>query len=308
MADTYDFTVGESDCGLRIDRFLSDKLDFLTRSAVQKNIDSQNVTVNFCAVSKNYKCRLNDRVEILIPDAVALETKAENIPLDIVYEDSDLLVVNKPKGMVVHPANGNWDGTLVNALLYYCRDSLSGINGVIRPGIVHRIDKDTSGLLIVAKNDAAHLGLAEQIKEHSFSRMYEAVVYGNIKEDGGTVNQPIGRNPKDRKKMAVVQNNAKPAVTHFQVIQRYGEFTHIRCMLETGRTHQIRVHMAYIGHPLAGDSVYGPKKVITSLNGQCLHAKLIGFNHPVLNRYMEFDSELPEYFKDFLAKLNHKYL
>lgn len=308
MADTYDFTVGESDCGLRIDRLLSDKLDFLTRSAVQKNIDSQNVTVNFCAVSKNYKCRLNDRVEILIPDAVALETKAENIPLDIVYEDSDLLVVNKPKGMVVHPANGNWDGTLVNALLYHCRDSLSGINGVIRPGIVHRIDKDTSGLLIVAKNDAAHLGLAEQIKEHSFSRMYEAVVYGNIKEDGGTVNQPIGRNPKDRKKMAVVQNNAKPAVTHFQVIQRYGEFTHIRCMLETGRTHQIRVHMAYIGHPLAGDSVYGPKKVITSLNGQCLHAKLIGFNHPVLNRYMEFDSELPEYFKDFLAKLNHKYL
>lgn len=308
MTDTYDFTVGESDCGLRIDRFLSDKLDFLTRSAVQKNIDSQNVTVNSCAVSKNYKCRLNDRVEILIPDAVALETKAENIPLDIVYEDSDLLVVNKPKGMVVHPANGNWDGTLVNALLYHCRDSLSGINGVIRPGIVHRIDKDTSGLLIVAKNDAAHLGLAEQIKEHSFSRMYEAVVYGNIKEDGGTVNQPIGRNPKDRKKMAVVQNNAKPAVTHFQVIQRYGEFTHIRCMLETGRTHQIRVHMAYIGHPLAGDSVYGPKKVITSLNGQCLHAKLIGFNHPVLNRYMEFDSELPEYFKDFLAKLNHKYL
>lgn len=308
MADTYDFTVGESDCGLRIDRLLSDKLDFLTRSAVQKNIDSQNVTVNSCAVSKNYKCRLNDRVEILIPDAVALETKAENIPLDIVYEDSDLLVVNKPKGMVVHPANGNWDGTLVNALLYHCRDSLSGINGVIRPGIVHRIDKDTSGLLIVAKNDAAHLGLAEQIKEHSFSRMYEAVVYGNIKEDGGTVNQPIGRNPKDRKKMAVVQNNAKPAVTHFQVIQRYGEFTHIRCMLETGRTHQIRVHMAYIGHPLAGDSVYGPKKVITYLNGQCLHAKLIGFNHPVLNRYMEFDSELPEYFKDFLAKLNHKYL
>ena len=308
MTDTYDFTVGESDCGLRIDRFLSDKLDFLTRSAVQKNIDSQNVTVNSCAVNKNYKCRLNDRVEILIPDAVALETKAENIPLDIVYEDSDLLVVNKPKGMVVHPANGNWDGTLVNALLYHCRDSLSGINGVIRPGIVHRIDKDTSGLLIVAKNDAAHLGLAEQIKEHSFSRMYEAVVYGNIKEDGGTVNQPIGRNPKDRKKMAVVQNNAKPAVTHFQVIQRYGEFTHIRCMPETGRTHQIRVHMAYIGHPLAGDSVYGPKKVITSLNGQCLHAKLIGFNHPVLNRYMEFDSELPEYFKDFLAKLNHKYL
>lgn len=308
MADTYDFTVGESDCGLRIDRFLSDKLDFLTRSAVQKNIDSQNVTVNSCAVSKNYKCRLNDRVEILIPDAVALETKAENIPLDIVYEDSDLLVVNKPKGMVVHPANGNWDGTLVNALLYHCRDSLSGINGVIRPGIVHRIDKDTSGLLIVAKNDAAHLGLAEQIKEHSFSRMYEAVVYGNIKEDRGTVNQPIGRNPKDRKKMAVVLNNSKPAVTHFQVIQRYGEFTHIRCMLETGRTHQIRVHMAYIGHPLAGDSVYGPKKVITSLNGQCLHAKLIGFNHPVLNRYMEFDSELPEYFKDFLAKLNHKYL
>lgn len=308
MADIYDFTVGESDCGLRIDKFLSDKLDILTRSAVQKNIESQNVKVNSSVINKNYKCRLNDRVEILIPDAVELETKAENIPLDIVYEDNDLLVVNKPKGMVVHPANGNWNGTLVNALLYHCHDSLSGINGVIRPGIVHRIDKDTSGLLIVAKNDAAHLGLAEQIKEHSFSRMYEAVVYGNIKEDRGTVNQPIGRNPKDRKKMAVVQNNAKPAVTHYQVIQRYGEFTHIRCILETGRTHQIRVHMAHIGHPLAGDSVYGPKKVITSLNGQCLHAKLIGFNHPIQNKYMEFDSELPEYFTDFLAKLNHKYL
>lgn len=308
MSDIFEFTVEESDCGLRIDKFLSSKLSILTRSAVQKNIDSHNVKVNSSAVNKNYKCRLNDRVEIVIPDAVELETKAENIPLDIVYEDDDLLVVNKPKGMVVHPANGNWSGTLVNALLYHCRDSLSGINGVIRPGIVHRIDKDTSGLLIVAKNDTAHLGLARQIKEHSFSRMYEAVVYGNIKEDEGTVNQPIGRNPKDRKKMAVVLKNSKPAVTHYQVIKRYGEFTHIRCKLETGRTHQIRVHMAYIGHPLAGDSVYGPKKVITSLNGQCLHAKLIGFNHPVLHQYMEFDSELPKYFTDFLNKLNNKYL
>ena len=238
-----------------------------------------------------------------MPDAKPLEAEPQDIPLDIVYEDSDLLVVNKPKGMVVHPANGNPDGTLVNALLYHCGDSLSGINGVIRPGIVHRIDKDTSGLLIVAKNDMAHVSLAEQIKEHSFSRAYEAVVYGNIKEDKITVNQPIGRSPKDRKKMAVTLKNSKNATTHFEVLERFGKFTHVRCTLETGRTHQIRVHCAHIGHPVAGDEVYGPKRVITSLHGQCLHAKHIGFVHPRTNEWLEFESELPEYFTSFLNKL-----
>ncbi|MBE6741272.1 MAG: RluA family pseudouridine synthase [Ruminococcaceae bacterium] len=293
--------------GERIDKFICENLEELTRSSVQKIIENNNVFVNGESVSKNYKCKTGDEIEVVIPDAVPLDAKAENIPLDIVYEDDDLLVVNKPKGMVVHPANGNYSGTLVNALLYHCKGSLSGINGVIRPGIVHRIDKDTSGLLIVAKNDAAHLSLAEQIKEHSFTRAYEAVLYGNIKEDEFTVNQPIGRNPKDRKKMAVTMKNSKPAVTHFYVIKRYGEFTHVRCVLETGRTHQIRVHSAYIGHPVAGDEVYGPKKVITELGGQCLHAKQIGFVHPRTNEYMEFESELPEYFKKFLNKLENKF-
>ena len=289
--------------GERIDKFICESLEELTRSSVQKIIENGGASVNGQSVNKNYKCKVGDEVEVVIPDAVPLDVEGENIPLDIVYEDDDLLVVNKPKGMVVHPANGNYNGTLVNALLYHCKDSLSGINGVIRPGIVHRIDKDTSGLLIVAKNDAAHLSLAEQIKEHSFTRAYEAVVYGNIKEDEITVNQPIGRNPKDRKKMAVTLKNSKNAVTHFRVIKRYGSFTHIRCVLETGRTHQIRVHSAYIGHPVAGDSVYGPKKVITELEGQCLHAKQIGFVHPKTNKYMEFESELPEYFTKFLNKL-----
>ena len=293
--------------GERIDKFICENLEELTRSSVQKIIENNNVFVNGERVSKNYKCKTGDEIEVVIPDAAPLDAKAENIPLDIVYEDDDLLVVNKPKGMVVHPANGNYSGTLVNALLYHCKGSLSGINGVIRPGIVHRIDKDTSGLLIVAKNDAAHLSLAEQIKEHSFTRAYEAVLYGNIKEDEFTVNQPIGRNPKDRKKMAVTMKNSKPAVTHFYVIKRYGEFTHVRCVLETGRTHQIRVHSAYIGHPVAGDEVYGPKKVITELGGQCLHAKQIGFVHPRTNEYMEFESELPEYFKKFLNKLENKF-
>ena len=292
--------------GERIDKFICENLDDLTRSAIQKLIEEGNVFVNSNAVSKNYKCKLGDEIEITLPDAVPLDVKAENIPLDIVYEDNDLLVVNKPKGMVVHPANGNYTGTLVKALMYHCKDSLSGINGVIRPGIVHRIDKDTSGLLIVAKNDSAHLSLAEQIKEHSFTRAYEAVLYGNIKEDEITVNQPIGRSPKDRKKMAVTLKNSKNATTHFYVIKRYGDFTHVRCVLETGRTHQIRVHSAYIGHPVAGDEVYGPKKVITALGGQCLHAKQIGFVHPKTNEYLEFESELPEYFTDFLDKLEKK--
>lgn len=304
MADNYTFVV--KNAGVRIDRFLTDNIPEITRSAVQKIIDEANVTVNGEVVPKNYKCRVGDNVDVTVPDAKPLEAVGQNIPIDIVYEDEHLLVVNKPKGMVVHPANGNPDGTLVNALLYHCGDSLSGINGVIRPGIVHRIDKDTSGLLIVAKSDKAHIGLAQQIKDHSFSRAYEAVVYGNIKEDSGTVCQPIGRDTKDRKRMAVTMKNSKPATTHYEVIKRYGDFTHVRCVLETGRTHQIRVHMAYLGHPVAGDAVYGPRKVITRLNGQCLHAKHIGFVHPVTNEYLEFESALPEYFTSFLNYLENR--
>lgn len=306
MSSEFTLTVEADHAGVRIDKILCEISGIPTRSAAVRLIDEGNVTVNGDMVSKNHKCRANDEISVVIPDAKPLEAKAENIPLAIVYEDEDLLVVNKEKGMVVHPAAGNYEGTLVNALLYHCGESLSGINGVIRPGIVHRIDKDTSGLLIVAKNDGAHLDLARQIKEHSFHRAYQAVVYGNIKEDSGRVDAPIGRNPADRKKMAVVYKNSKNAVTNFEVITRYGDFTHIRCVLETGRTHQIRVHMAYIGHPLAGDSVYGPKKVITSLNGQCLHAGEIGFVHPRTKKYMQFKSNLPEYFTGFLAKLENK--
>lgn len=304
MSSEVKLTVETENTGVRIDKLICENTDKLTRSAAAKLIEDGNVTVGGKAVSKNYKCKARDIITVCIPDAKPLEAKAENIPLDIVYEDDDLLVVNKPKGMVVHPAAGNYDGTLVNALLYHCRDSLSGINGVIRPGIVHRIDKDTSGLLIVAKNDFAHLDLAQQIKEHTFYRAYQAVVYGNIKENG-IVNQPIGRNPNDRKKMAVTLKNSKNAVTHYEVINSFGNFTHIKCVLETGRTHQIRVHMAYIGHPLAGDPVYGPRKVITSLNGQCLHAGEIGFVHPRTKKYLEFKSDLPDYFTAFLAGLGN---
>lgn len=304
MSRTAEIIIDENNCDVRIDKAVSQSLDELTRSAAAGLIDNGNVTVNGKAAAKSYKCKAGDVISVVIPDAVPLEAKAENIPLDIVYEDSELLVVNKPKGMVVHPAAGNYEGTLVNALLYHCKDSLSGINGVIRPGIVHRIDKDTSGLLLVAKNDASHLDLARQIKEHSFHRVYHAVVYGNIREDSGTVNQPIGRNPKERKKMAVTDRNSKNAVTHYEVLERFGDFTHIKCILETGRTHQIRVHMSYIGHSLAGDAVYGPKKVITSLNGQCLHAAEIGFVHPKTKQYIELKSQLPDYFTSFLKQLS----
>lgn len=289
--------------GIRLDKFIAESEIGLSRSAAASIIEKELVLVNGKAQSKNYKLSLGDSVWVSVPEPVAFEAKAEDIPLDIVYEDSDLLVVNKPKGMVVHPAAGNYDGTLVNALLYHCGDSLSGINGVMRPGIVHRIDKDTSGLLIVAKNDFAHQGLAVQIKEHSFTREYEAVVFGNIKDDSGTVNAPIGRNPNDRKKMCVTDKNSKNAVTHYEVINRYKGYTHIKCILETGRTHQIRVHMAYIGHPVSGDPVYGVKNEKVSFEGQCLHAKKIGFIHPRSGEYLEFTSELPEYFDSFLKKL-----
>ena len=291
--------------GIRIDKFISDCNIGLSRSAAVNLIEQNNVLVNNNFVTKNYKLKPNDSVNIKIPDPVKYEAKAENIPIDIVYEDEFLLVVNKPKGMVVHPAAGNYDNTLVNALMYHCGDSLSGINGVMRPGIVHRIDKDTSGLLIVAKNDFAHTALAKQIKEHSFTRECEAVVFGNIKDDEGSVDAPIGRNPKDRKKMCVISKNGKNAVTHYSVITRYKGYTHIKCRLETGRTHQIRVHMAYIGHPVSGDAVYGVKNEKVNFEGQCLHAKKIGFIHPSTKKYLEFDSELPEYFNKYLNKLRN---
>lgn len=289
------FDDGES---RRLDVYVAENAE-VTRSYAATLIAENNVTVNGKTVSKNTKLKNGDTIEITIPEPKEYSAIPENIPLDVVYEDNDLLVVNKPKDMVVHPAAGNLQGTLVNALLYHCGDSLSGINGVMRPGILHRIDKNTSGLLIVAKNDTAHLFLAEQIKEHSFAREYEAVVYGNLKDDSGTIDAPIARHPQKRKQMAIV-SGGRNAVTHYTVIERFGDFTHVRLKLETGRTHQIRVHMASIGHAVAGDEVYGPKKVITKLGGQCLHAKKIGFIHPTTHKYMEFESDLPEYFKDFL--------
>lgn len=301
--EAYEFVC---DASLRLDAFLASKLTERSRAFLQKLIENGQVKADGVCRPKNYKLKCGQTVTVMVPEAKPLETKAEDIPLDIVYEDKHLLVVNKPKGMVVHPAAGNPDHTLVNALLYHCGDSLSGINGVIRPGIVHRIDKNTSGLLIVAKNDEAHIGLAEQIKVHSFLREYEAVVYGNLKEDSGTVDLPVGRSKTDRKKMCVTAQNSRNAVTHYKVIRRYEGFTHIRLRLETGRTHQIRVHMAHLGHPVAGDDIYGPKKCIASLNGQCLHAKTIGFVHPVTKEELYFDSELPQYFEHFLTTLKEK--
>lgn len=300
-----EFIADDESLGIRIDAYLSDKLTGFTRSYIQKIISDGAVTVNKKLVSKSYKLCKRDLIKISIAENTELEIIAQNIPLDIVYEDDDLLVVNKPKGMVVHPAAGNTDGTLVNALLFHCKGKLSGINGVNRPGIVHRIDKDTSGLLVVAKSDTAHFGLSEQFSEHSITREYHAVVYGNIKDDKGTISAPIGRHPVNRKQMAVTLSNSKHAVTHYEIIERFGNFTYIKCHLETGRTHQIRVHMASIGHPIAGDELYGPKKVIKSLCGQCLHAKVLGFTHPVTGNEQIFDSSLPDYFTKFIKTLRN---
>ena len=298
-----DLTVSAEHAGERLDKFLSDSVEGLSRSSLTKLIEDGKVTVGEKAVKKNYKVADGDRVAVLIDDPKPVDITPEDIPLDIVYEDEHLLVVNKPKGMVVHPAPGNDCGTLVNALMYHCGDHLSGINGELRPGIVHRIDKNTSGLLAVAKSDIAHAGLSEQIKDHSFTRRYLAICYGNIKEDERTVDAPIGRHKIDRKKMCVTQLNSKPAVTHIKVIERYQGFTYIECRLETGRTHQIRVHLASIGHPIAGDDVYGPSRVITALGGQCLHAYQLGFIHPVTGEYIEFTADPPESFIRFREKL-----
>lgn len=303
MSEPVELVLSEREEGIRLDKVLAERLPDLTRTAIQRLLEEELVLINGKPAAKNRKGRAGDSVAVRIPDPEPLCLQAENVPLDIVYEDDDLLVVNKPQGMVVHPAPGNYQGTLVNALLAHCGTSLSGINGVIRPGIVHRIDKDTSGLLMVAKNDFAHQGLARQIKEHSFRREYEAVVAGRMKQESGVVNAPIGRHPIDRKKMAVTEKNSKEAVTYFRVIAEYPGYTHIRLRLETGRTHQIRVHMAYLGHPVAGDPVYGPKKPDLGLKGQCLHARLVGFVHPRDGRYLEFESPLPDYFTRLLTKL-----
>ena len=305
-------TVSKNEAGQRLDKLLAKYMNQAGKGFLYKMMRKKNITLNGKKCEGNEKLAEGDVVKLFLADdtiekfsSVQVQ-EVKKVDLDILYEDDDILVVNKPKGMVVHPAPGNYTGTLVNALLYYCGDSLSGVGGVIRPGIVHRIDKDTSGLLMVAKNDFAHVDLARQIQEHSFHRAYQAVVYGNVTADSGTVCQPIGRSPKDRKKMAVTQQNSKPATTHYRVLERFGDFTHIRCVLETGRTHQIRVHMAYIGHPLAGDPVYGPRRVITSLGGQCLHAGEIGFVHPRTGAEMRFEAPLPPYFTSFLHTCREK--
>ena len=301
----FTFEISKENSKIRVDKFLSQNLENISRSYIHELIKNNDILVNGNHTTKNFVLSEKDIVSVNIPKPKEIDILPENIPINIVYEDDDLLIVNKEKGIVVHPAPGNYTGTLVNALLYKCKDSLSGINGNIRPGIVHRIDKYTSGLLIIAKNDISHNFLAEQIKEHSFTREYEAIVYGNIKEDSGTIRTNISRHKIDRKKMAVTDIGGKLAITHFTVLKRYGNFTHLRLKLETGRTHQIRVHMAYIKHPVLGDEVYANPKnnPFKFLTGQCLHAKSIGFIHPKTNKYIEFSSELPDYFKKVIYNL-----
>ncbi len=297
----------DNGAGERIDKFLSDNMADVTRSRIKKLILDGNLRVGDTVVTKaNYKLKPGDKLTVTIPEADDAEIIAEDIPLEIVYEDSDMLVVNKPQGMVVHPAAGNYSGTLVNALLWRCGDSLSGINGEKRPGILHRIDKDTSGLLLVAKNDKAHQFLSEQIKEHSLTRAYKALVHGNIKSDKGRIDAPIGRHPSDRKKMTITYHNSREAVTNYNVLERFGKYTFVECILETGRTHQIRVHMSKNGHPIVGDKTYGVKKEEFNLKGQLLHAYKVGFIHPTSHEYMEFTSDLPEYYASVLEVLRNK--
>ena len=301
----HEIDVLESQSGIRIDKFLSEEFSELSRSYIQKLIKEELVTVNGTIIKSNYKLNENDVVTVNQPELKEPDIVAENIPLDILYEDSDLLIINKPKGMVVHPSAGHYNGTLVNALMYYCKGDLSGINGVMRPGIVHRIDMDTTGSLLVCKNDFSHQNVAEQLKEHSIKRIYHAIVHGVIKEDEGTIDAPIGRHPIERKKMSINHKNGKEAITHYKVIQRFKNYTYIQCQLETGRTHQIRVHMASVKHPLLGDTIYGPAKCPFKLQGQSLHAKIIGINHPRTGVYLEADVPLPKYFLSLLKKLEN---
>lgn len=297
------FQIAENENQKRIDRLLAEKIPTLSRSYIQKLMKEQQIFVNERPVKANYKVSAGDSVTVVIPELKEPDIVPENIPLDVLYEDADILIVNKPKGMVVHPAAGHYSGTLVNALMYYCKEDLSGINGVMRPGIVHRIDMDTTGSILVCKNDTAHQKMAEQFKVHDMKRVYHAIVHGVISEDDGTIEGPIGRHPIDRKKMCINHKNGKPAVTHYRVLKRFSKFTYVECQLETGRTHQIRVHMASIHHPLLGDTVYGPSKCPFSLQGQTLHAKILGIHHPVTGEYLEIDAPLPEYFTNLLEKL-----
>lgn len=301
--DTLEFYVCREDAGERIDRYLADECEDLSRSYLQKLLKNESILVKQKPVKANYKLSEGDCILVQLPDVKEPDILPQDIPIDILYEDEYLLVVNKPKDMVVHPSAGHTEGTLVNAVLFHCKGKLSGINGILRPGIVHRIDKDTTGALVICKDDMTHRNLAGQLKEHSIKRRYRAIVSGNLKEDEGTVNSPVGRHPTDRKKMAVNFKNGKEAVTHYRVLERFGNSTYIECRLETGRTHQIRVHMASIGHPLLGDQVYGPAKNPYHLQGQALHAMILGFIHPNTGCYMEFEAPLPEYFLKLLDKL-----
>ena len=299
-----EYIVPEKSSGLRIDKFLTESCPDYTRSFLQKLLKSELVEVNGKPVKSSYKTTAGDTVTFEVPEAVEAEITAQEMPLDILYEDEDVILINKAKGMVVvHPAAGHYEGTLVNGLMHHCREQLSGINGVMRPGIVHRIDMDTTGVLIVCKNDLAHNSIAEQLKVHSITRKYYAVVFGSLKDDEGTIRAPIGRHPNDRKKMSINSKNGKDAVTHYKVLERFHGYTLVECRLETGRTHQIRVHMASIGHPLLGDQVYGPAKQPFRLQGQTLHAGVLGFLHPRTGEYMEFSAPLPKYFEELLEKL-----
>lgn len=297
------FRVEKENAGIRIDKYLSDNMEDISRSYLQKLLKEKSITVNEKEIKANYKVQEGDVVSVSVPEPEEPDILPEEIPIDILYEDDSLMVVNKPKDMVVHPSAGHLSGTLVNAVLFHCKGNLSGINGIMRPGIVHRIDKDTTGALLICKTDTCHRILAEQLKVHSITRKYRAVVQGNLKDDEGTIEGPVGRHPADRKKMAINYKNGKEAVTHYRVLERFGNATYIECQLETGRTHQIRVHMASIGHPLLGDTTYGSSKNPYHLQGQALHAMVIGFLHPVTNTYMEFTAPLPEYFLKLLEKL-----
>ena len=303
--DIFKFQINEEWEGLRIDKFLSSNLDFLSRSYIQKMIQEKNVSVNGNIIKANYNLRIEDEIEFQLPPNIEPDILAEDIPLEILYEDNDVIVVNKPKDMVVHPAAGHYTGTLVNALMYHCKDSLSGINGVMRPGIVHRIDKDTTGSLIICKNDNSHEIIAGQLKEHTITRKYRAICMGVLKEDEYRIEAPIGRHPVDRKKMAINEKNGKPAITHVKVLKRLKNATYIECKLETGRTHQIRVHLSSLGHPLLGDEIYGDTKNKYKLNGQTLHAYILGFQHPATNEYIETIAPIPSYFEKLIKILEN---